>query len=75
MALIRLVLKAVDLGVALVGKGNTCTAEKVENVYRHLKSHLSQVNVSSGQEERVREMKELGEGAGSLPHTPASGPE
>lgn len=38
-------------------------------------NHLSQVNVSSGQEERVRDMKELGDGAGSLPHTLASDPE
>ena len=33
------------------------------------------MNVSSGQEERVREMKELGDGDGSLPHTAASDPE
>ena len=38
MALVRLVLKAVDLGVALVGKGDACTAEKVENVYKHLRA-------------------------------------
>ena len=33
MTLIRLVLKAVNLRVALVGKGDAGTAEKVENVY------------------------------------------
>ena len=37
-------------------------------------SYLSQVNISSGHEDRVRERKELREGAGSLPHSPASGP-
>ena len=46
-----------------------------ECLENHLKAHLSQVKVSSGQEERVREMKELGDGAGSLPHTAASDPE
>ena len=38
------------------------------------KKNLSQVNISSGQEERVSERKELREGAGSLPHSPASVP-
>ena len=78
VALIGLVLKAVNLWVALVGKRNTRTAEGQDGelfLSKFDENHLSQVNVSSGQEERVRDMKELGDGADSLPHTPASDPE